>query len=40
MSAVGIGPERERMLEALEPLGLEAQASANGGDAGSGDADA
>ena len=40
MSAVGIGPERERMLEALEPLGLEAQASANGGDAGKGDADA
>ena len=26
MSAVGIGPERERMLEALEPLGLEPSA--------------
>ena len=34
MSAVGIGPERERMLEALEPLGLEARAAANGADAG------
>jgi len=40
MSAVGIGPERERMLEALEPLGLEAEASANGADAGKGAANA
>ncbi len=40
MSAVGIGPERERMLEALEPLGLEAQAGANGADAGKGDGNA
>jgi len=31
MSAVGIGPDRERMLEALEPLGLEARAA--GGEA-------
>jgi predicted Zn-dependent peptidase len=31
MSVVGIGPERERMLEALEPLGLGAVAAAKDG---------